>query len=124
MAKEIITQAEHLQLIGLATMAQQYSERVLKVRDSIYELLGTSDEDDKQGSISDLVWADLGVPQLLEQMGITVDTEPSVHFATQGGGYALCGSKDENQLISNDPQTLTCIVCFKLKAKLTEIANA
>lgn len=55
-------------------MARQHSKKINDIRDSMYELLGTSDDDDKHGHISDLIWAGDSVTpdKALAGLGITV----------------------------------------------------
>ena len=74
MAKETNTRAEYLQFLGLDAMARQHSKKINDIRDSMYELLGTSDDDDKHGHISDLIWAGDSVTpdKALARLGIAV----------------------------------------------------
>jgi hypothetical protein len=75
-AKETISRAEYLQLLGLSLMANQHAKKMEEIRDSIYELLGTSESDDQHGHVSDLLWAgdrNVSVNWLLKGLNITVE---------------------------------------------------
>lgn len=75
MAKDALTRAEYLQFLGLVAMARQHTRKVNDIRDAMYELLGTSDEDDKRGWISDLIWApdQTSAEMALKGLEITVE---------------------------------------------------
>lgn len=74
MAKDSITKAEYLQFVGLDALARQHSRKMNDIREAMYELLGSSDEDDQRGWISDLLWAgeQVTVDHALKGMGVAV----------------------------------------------------
>jgi hypothetical protein len=85
MRKETITRAEYLQLLGLSLMASQHDQKMRDIRDSIYELLGTSEDDDKHSHVSDLLWGGdyMNVDRLLKGLNIRLEVEKQ-EVATDG----------------------------------------
>lgn len=71
--KKTITKAEHLQLIGLLTIAEQHYKMVEEARQAINTVLGT---DDEHGDVSDVIYGDRPLKWLLGRNGITVKAKP------------------------------------------------
>lgn len=77
-----ITSAEHLQLLGLLTIARQHQRQVDAARDAMTELLATAlgDENvvpvDDPYAVGDLTYGDRELPWLLDYHHITVVEPP------------------------------------------------
>lgn len=69
--KTTITKNEHLQLIGLLTLAERHNQRLTDIQEAVNELFGTKDDD----HVNEAVWGDqeFQPEQLLERLKIQVE---------------------------------------------------
>lgn len=75
MAKDKISRAEYLQLIGLDTLAKQYDRKMHDLRDAMCEVIDASEQ--QRDYLSDLIWggSNATVDEALKALKISVAEE-------------------------------------------------
>jgi hypothetical protein len=115
-ARERITHAEYLQIVGLYKVADDLLEQVRAFAESINSIVG-GDRDDLDNHVNDILWgaSPPTADALLASMKIEVDPAPRqqvTHFSTDATN-AKCGDQmtGEHHYVSDKPQKVNCPRC-------------